>query len=61
VAIIALTVASLFWAIGSWALGRDNFTMEGIIANGLWGLNNVLAMSIMVRAAFWKPDWQEET
>jgi cellulose synthase (UDP-forming) len=35
--------------------------MEGIIANGLWGLNNVLAMSIMVRAAFWKPDWQEET
>ncbi|HZG45722.1 MAG TPA: cellulose synthase catalytic subunit [Allosphingosinicella sp.] len=56
VAMMALTIISLLWAIGSWALGRDNFTMEGIVANGLWGLNNVLAMSIMVRAAFWKPD-----
>jgi cellulose synthase (UDP-forming) len=61
VAMMALTIISLLWAIGSWALGRDNFTMEGIIANGLWGLNNVLAMSIMVRAAFWNPDPLEQS
>jgi cellulose synthase (UDP-forming) len=59
VAIIALTLASLLWAVGSWALGRENFTMEGIIANGAWGLNNILAMSIMVRAAYWQPHHEE--
>jgi cellulose synthase (UDP-forming) len=59
VAIMALTVVALLWALASWALGRDNFTMEGIIANGAWALNNLLAMSIMVRAAFWKPDHEE--
>jgi cellulose synthase (UDP-forming) len=59
VVMMTLTIVSLLWAIGSWGLGRDDFTMEGIIANGLWGLNNVLAMSIMVRAAFWQPEGQE--
>jgi cellulose synthase (UDP-forming) len=60
VAMMALTILSLLWAIASWALERDNFTTEGIIANGLWGLNNVVALSIMVRAAFWQPGREGE-
>ena len=38
------------------ANGDGNYSLGGLIVNGLWGLNNILAMSIMVRAAFWKPE-----
>ncbi|HEV2080561.1 MAG TPA: cellulose synthase, partial [Allosphingosinicella sp.] len=59
VAIMVLTAAGIVWASVSLILGRDDYTFEGVLANGLWGVNNILAMSIMVRAAFWKPDHEE--
>jgi cellulose synthase (UDP-forming) len=59
-AIMGLTALGIVWAAVSLALGRDNYTWEGVFANGLWGLNNILAMSIMVRAAFWKPPYEED-
>jgi cellulose synthase (UDP-forming) len=55
-AIMAATVAAFAWAAAALALGIGHYTPGGLIANGLWGLNNILAMSIMVRAAFWKPE-----
>lgn len=56
VAVMVATVAGLAWAATAFALGIGPYTLGGLIANGLWGLNNILAMAIMVRAAFWKPE-----
>ncbi|MCB2047122.1 MAG: glycosyltransferase [Novosphingobium sp.] len=58
-AIMVLTLAGFAWAAFEISGGRGGYSLGGLIANGLWGLNNVLAMSIMVRAAFWKPDYEE--
>lgn len=56
IAVIAATLAAIGWAGACHLLGWGNLSLGGLIVNGLWGLNNVLAMSIMVRAAFWKPE-----
>ncbi|MGB3931628.1 MAG: cellulose synthase, partial [Sphingobium sp.] len=56
VAVMVATLAGLAWAATAFALGIGPYTLGGLIANGLWGLNNILAMAIMVRAAFWKPE-----
>ena len=55
-AIIGLTVSAFAWCAFRLFTAGGGYTLGGLIANGLWGLNNVLAMSIMVRAAFWKPE-----
>lgn len=58
-AIMAATVLSFAWCAFRLFTVGGGYSLGGLIANGLWGLNNILAMSIMVRAAFWKP--AEET
>ncbi|MGE0669143.1 MAG: glycosyltransferase [Sphingomonadales bacterium] len=55
-AIVVLTIAGLAYASVHVALGTGHYTLGGLIANGLWGLNNILAMAVMARAAFWKPE-----
>lgn len=55
-AIMAATVLAFGWAALALGLGIGHYTLGGLIANGLWGLNNILAMSIMVRAALWQPE-----
>lgn len=55
-AVMIATVAAFLWAAVALTLGYGSYTLGGLIANGLWGLNNILAMSIMVRAAMWKPE-----
>lgn len=55
-AIMAVTVLAFGWAAVALGLGIGHYTLGGLIANGLWGLNNILAMSIMVRAALWQPE-----
>ena len=59
--IMVLTLLGLAWAGLQLWLGRGGYTLGGLIANGVWGLNNMLAMAIMVRAAFWKPDHEQGT
>lgn len=54
--VIALTVAAFAWGAAQLAAGRGGYSFGGLLVNGLWGLNNIIAMSIMVRAAFWKPE-----
>ena len=56
VALMAVTVMAFCWAAFALWQGIGHYTPGGLIANGLWGLNNVLAMGVMVRAAFWKPE-----
>ena len=58
-AIIVLTLASFAWATTALAAGLGHYTVGGLVANGLWGANNILAMSVMVRAAFWKPEEEQ--
>lgn len=55
-AIMFITLAAFVYAAAMMWLGEGNYSLGGLIVNGLWGLNNILAMSVMVRAAFWKPE-----
>ncbi|AOF95063.1 glycosyl transferase 21 family protein (plasmid) [Sphingobium sp. RAC03] len=54
--IIVATLIGFCWSAIALCLGLGNYSLGGLIANGLWGLNNILAMMVMVRAAFWKPE-----
>lgn len=52
--VILLTLAGLVVYTSALVQGRAG-NLEGLIVNTFWGLNNVLAMSRMVRAAYWQP------
>lgn len=58
--IIAATVGAFGYAVTRFASGSDAYTAGGLIANGFWCVNNILAMSIMVRAALWHPEPEQE-
>lgn len=60
IALALATLAGLAWAGLQVALANPTYSLGGLIANGFWGLNNIAAMAIMIRAAFWKPDWESE-
>jgi cellulose synthase (UDP-forming) len=54
-AIVGLTFLAL---AGGWialALGLGGHTLAGLLANTFWGLNNILALMVMVYAALWQP------
>jgi cellulose synthase (UDP-forming) len=55
---MALMAAALVYAgVRIWIGASDN--LSGWLINGFWGLNNILAMSGIVRSAFWKPENEE--
>lgn len=60
IALALATVAGLGFAALQLARGNAAYSLGGLIANGFWSLNNILAMGNMIRAAFWKPDWESE-
>jgi cellulose synthase (UDP-forming) len=60
IVLVALTLAALAYAAFRLMQGDPDYSLGGLIANGFWGLNNILAMSIVIRAAFWKPDWETQ-
>lgn len=60
IVLVVLTLSALLYAGLRLAWGDPAYSLGGLIANGFWGLNNILAMGIMIRAAFWKPDWETE-
>ncbi len=53
--VIVLTVAGLIFAGIKIYLGYET-NVSGFVANLFWGIHNILAMSGIVRAAFWKPE-----
>lgn len=57
--VICLTVAGLAYAGTLYGLGRRADTVA-LLANAFWGSFNILALSGMVRAAFWRPSETEE-
>ncbi|WP_431300696.1 glycosyltransferase [Tabrizicola sp. BL-A-41-H6] len=52
----ALTLAGLGWAWGVYLAGGGNYSAGGLIANTVWGVNNVLSLLPIIRAAVWRPD-----
>ena len=58
IAVIVLTLLGLAYAGVRLALGDAGYSLGGLVANAFWGGHNILAMWIMVRAAFWKPDYE---
>jgi cellulose synthase (UDP-forming) len=40
-------------------LGNDDYSLGGILTNLFWGMNNILALSGIVMAAFWQPEADE--
>lgn len=59
ITVIALTVAGIVY--GSYrvfALGHAN-ELQSLVVNAAWGLNNILVMLPMIRAARWKPPEEE--
>jgi cellulose synthase (UDP-forming) len=59
-AVVAVTLLALLVGLASWLLGREGYTAGGLVANGFWAANNILAMGGMIFAAFWKPDETED-
>ncbi len=58
IVVIVLTVAGLIYAGARVALG-DMEQLNGVLTNTFWGGMNVLFMSGIVRAAFWKPEEED--
>jgi cellulose synthase (UDP-forming) len=60
IAVVGVTLAALLFGLASWLLGREGYTAGGLVANGFWAANNIMAMGGMIFAAFWKPDETED-
>lgn len=61
VAILLLTAIGILFAWVQFALGHPKFDLAGLLINSFWGLNNILALSGIVMAAFWKPEQVSST
>ena len=59
-AVVAVTLLALLWGLAAWLMGIGSFTAGGLVANGFWAANNIMAMGGMIFAAFWKPDEAED-
>lgn len=53
--VIALTAGGILYAVARLALGLPT-NLAGLLVNSFWGLNNILALQRIVRAAFWRPE-----
>lgn len=53
--IIVLTLIGICYAWWQVSNGQISFSIDGVLLNTFWGLNNVLALSGIVYAAFWRP------
>lgn len=59
-AIIVLTLVGIVYAaVQYFVLHNMDYSLGGVLINLFWGLNNVLALSGIVMAAFWKPDYEQ--
>jgi cellulose synthase (UDP-forming) len=53
-----MTVLTLLGIVYAWVLhlsGSDKYTIGGVIINTFWGMHNILALCVLIRAAFWRP------
>jgi len=57
--ILCLTGIGILYAWTMYLTGFGQHAIEGLFINTFWGLNNMIAMSGIVYAAFWKPRQEE--
>jgi cellulose synthase (UDP-forming) len=55
IAIVVLTLLAIIWMCVSFTMQNNGYTLGGIFANGLWSFYNIIAMLVIIRAAFWNP------
>jgi cellulose synthase (UDP-forming) len=53
---ILATALAIVFAVLARQSGWIDYSLTGIVANGFWGINNILALSGIVYAAGWKPE-----
>jgi cellulose synthase (UDP-forming) len=53
--VIMLTMVGLIFAWVSFLFFHSHHNLDGLIVNTFWGLNNIVALSGIVFAAFWNP------
>lgn len=58
--VIILTLAGIAYALYNWNDQGSYTDLSAILANIFWGLNNVAALSVIVKAAMWKPPATKE-
>lgn len=58
---VALTLAGMTYAWSVHIFGHGSYSMGGLIANTVWGANNVLSMLQIIKAAVWAPDPEFDT
>jgi cellulose synthase (UDP-forming) len=54
--VVLLTITSLTWAWSLYLSGNGNYSIGGLVANTLWGANNIMSLSPIILAAVWRPD-----
>jgi cellulose synthase (UDP-forming) len=54
--VVGLTVAGLIWAWMRHLAGAGNYSVGGLVANTVWGVNNILSLAPIILAAIWQPD-----
>lgn len=54
--IMVLTAIGIGYAWWQLSMGHVGFSVDGVLLNTFWGLNNILALSGILFAAIWKPD-----
>ncbi len=54
-ALIVLTAVGILYATGQYYIHQNPQQFNGLITNTFWGINNIIALSSLVFAAFWKP------
>lgn len=59
--VLLLTLIGIVYAWMQFVKGHPQFDLAGLLINTFWGLNNILALSGIVLAAFWQPAENELT
>ncbi len=59
--IIGLTSVGILFAWWQVATGHIGYSVDGVLLNTFWGLNNIIALSGIVFAAMWRPSEEEDT
>ena len=54
--LVILTLSGIAWAWSLHLVGLGAYSLGGLVANTVWGANNVLSLMPIIRAAVWAPD-----
>lgn len=59
--LVIATLAGLGWGWWAYLAGHAGYSLGAIIANTVWGMNNILSLTPIIIAAIWQPDREYES